>query len=146
MTGKKGTKTGLWMLPLSLDESTISPAILSTISQVASDVLQPIAVAAHQRLQDRPNQHASASCRHKNAENNVFFAWDSKYTFVSVLPKHKKSRCHAGIHIKFDANHQYGRIGKVPSSKCVLPPKISIPPRNLQQAIQVLLRLDLSTD
>ena len=69
MTGKKDTKTGLWMLPLSMDESTISPVAQSTISQVASDVLQPIAAAAHQRLQDKPNLHASASSRH---ENNVF--------------------------------------------------------------------------
>ena len=48
MTGREDTKTGLWMLPLSMDESMISPAAASTISQVASDVLQPIAVTAHQ--------------------------------------------------------------------------------------------------
>ena len=48
MTGKKDTKTGLWMFPLSMDESTIRPVALSTISQVASDVLQPITPSAHQ--------------------------------------------------------------------------------------------------
>ena len=74
MTGEKDTKTGLWMLPLSMDESTISPAAPSTISQVASDVLQLIAAAARQRLQDRPNRHVSASCGHEDAENNFFFA------------------------------------------------------------------------
>ena len=50
MTGKKDSMTGLWMLLLSMDESTISPAVTSTIGQVPSDVLQPIAVAALQRL------------------------------------------------------------------------------------------------
>ena len=70
MTGKKDTKTGLWMLPLSMDESTISPAAASTISQVAPDVLQPIAAAAHHRLQAKPNLHASASSASKN---NIFF-------------------------------------------------------------------------
>ena len=143
MTGKKDTKTGLGMLPLSMDEPSISPAATSTISQVELDVLQPNAAAAHQQLQDRTNLHVSASCRH---ENNVFFAWDSKYTFVSISPKHKKSIFQAGINIKFDANHKYGRIGKVPSSKCVLPAKIIIPPRNLQPAIHVLPRLDLPTN
>ena len=69
MTGKKDTKTGLWMLPLSMDESTISPAAPSMISQVASDVLQPITAASHQQLQDKPNLHASASSA---SENNVF--------------------------------------------------------------------------
>ena len=68
------------------------------------------------------------------------------YEFVSVSPKLKKSRCHEGIHIQFDANHEYGGIGQIPSSKCVLPAKIIIPPRNLQQAIQVLPRLDLPID
>ena len=69
MTGMKDTKTGFWMLPLSMDESTISPAAASTISQVSSDVLQPIAAAAHQRFQDKPNLHASAS---SICENNAF--------------------------------------------------------------------------
>ena len=60
------------MLPLSMNEATISPAAPATISQVASDVLQLIAAAARQRLQDRPNLHASAGSRHENAENNAF--------------------------------------------------------------------------
>ena len=71
MTDKKYTKTGLWMLPLSMDESTISPAALSTISQLASDVLQPIAAAARHRLQAKHNLLASANSRHEDEINNV---------------------------------------------------------------------------
>ena len=72
MSGKKNTKTGLWMLPLSMDESTISPAVPTTISQVASDVLQPIAATAHQETHSIPPQLASASCRHEDDTKNVF--------------------------------------------------------------------------
>ena len=68
-TGKIDAKTRLWMLPLSMDESMISPANACTISQVASDVLQPIAAAALQQLQDKTNLHASAS---SICENNAF--------------------------------------------------------------------------
>ena len=39
MTGRKDTKIGLWMLPLSMDDSTIGPVAVSTISQLASDAL-----------------------------------------------------------------------------------------------------------
>ena len=49
MTGRKNTKTGLWMLSLFMNKSTISPAAASTLSQVASDTLQPIATTAHQK-------------------------------------------------------------------------------------------------
>ena len=70
MTGRKDTKTGLWMLPLTMDESTISPAAASMISQeVASDVLQPIAATAHQRVQGKPNLHANND---RYCENNAF--------------------------------------------------------------------------
>ena len=143
MTGKKGTKTGLWMIPLSMYASMISPVTASKISQVASDVPQPITAADHHRLQAKPNLHASASSAR---ENSVFFMCEPKHTFVFVSPKLKKLRWYAEIYIQFDANHKYGRIGEVPSSKCVLPAKIIIPPRNHQPAIQVLPRIDLPTD
>ena len=39
MTGRKDTKIGLWMLPLSMDDSTIGPVAVSTISQLVSDAL-----------------------------------------------------------------------------------------------------------
>ena len=50
MTGRKDTKTGLWVLLLSMDKVTISPAA-STISQGALDILEPIAnQVAQQKL------------------------------------------------------------------------------------------------
>ena len=59
MTRRKDTKTGLWMLPLAMDESTIIPAA-STISQGASDVLETIALqAAHQETYSVPFQLAN---------------------------------------------------------------------------------------
>ena len=73
MTGKKDTKTGLWMLPLSIDESTISPSVTSMISQVALDVLQPIEQQPIKEPTAYPPKLASTSCRHEDAENNVFF-------------------------------------------------------------------------
>ena len=75
-----------------------------------------------------------------------FFTFDPKHTFVFLSPKPNKSGRYAGIDIQFDANDEYGRIGKIPSSKCVLPAKIIIPPHNRQLTIQVLPRFDLPTD
>ena len=54
MTGRKDTKTYLWMLPLAMDESTISLAAC-TISQRALGVLEPIVVReAHQKTYSVP--------------------------------------------------------------------------------------------
>ena len=59
MTGRKDTNTGLWMLPLSMDESTSSHApAASTISQLAPDVLEPIATAPHQETKSVPQTGA----------------------------------------------------------------------------------------
>ena len=62
MTGRKDTKTGLCMLPLAMDESMISHVAASTISQGASDILEPFALqAAHQNAQDMPYLHTNNS-------------------------------------------------------------------------------------
>ena len=76
MTGKKDTKTGLWMFPLSIDKSTISPAAASMISQVASDVLKPIAATAHQETQSVSPQLSSTI----SASETNFFARSTQNT------------------------------------------------------------------
>ena len=72
MTGRKDTKTGLWMLPLSMDDSTISPVAASTISQIASDVLESIAAAAHKETKSVPQTGAHLQIKNSMAyENNA---------------------------------------------------------------------------
>ena len=72
MTGKKDTKTGLWMLPLFMGMSTISPVAASTISQIASDIQMPIAAAADQESKSKPQAFAHLQIKTSLAfENNA---------------------------------------------------------------------------
>ena len=111
-----------------------------------SDVPEPIAVAARHRLQDRPNLLAIANSRHEDEINNVSTR-GTRNTHSCLDRQKARNQVITKEHIyNLTPTTNMEELAKYRHQSVCSPPKNIIPPRNLHQAIQVLPRLDLSTD